>query len=276
MRIIISSGHGKHVPGAIGIINEVTEARTVTDQVTDILLNLGIDAEAFHENNARNQRDNVNAIVRHHNNRSRDLDVSVHFNAFEPTRKPRGVEVLYNTEKELAQKVSDAISNSSDLRNRGAKLRTDLGFLNNTTGPAILIEVCFVDSVADVELYHMHFKDICFAIAKSVSGTPLTGAFPISETNIQAMVDLGVINSPDYWKNVTNVEWLNQLLKNAARPGLLDKRIENNILDTNAAIEVLQDAGIINTSDYWVNLLRAGSVPHLDQLLINISKRCRM
>ena len=33
--------------------------------------------------------------------------------------------------------------------NRGAKKRTDLFFLNNTEMPAILMEVCFVDSEAD-------------------------------------------------------------------------------------------------------------------------------
>jgi N-acetylmuramoyl-L-alanine amidase len=49
--------------------------------------------------------------------------------------------------------------------NRGAKKRTDLFFLNQTTQPSILIEVCFVDSVADADLYRKVFERICNGIA---------------------------------------------------------------------------------------------------------------
>jgi len=41
-----------------------------------------------------------------------------------------------------------------------------LYFLKNTTEPAILLEICFVDSKADVELYQKNFKAICAAIAE--------------------------------------------------------------------------------------------------------------
>ena len=43
-------------------------------------------------------------------------------------------------------------------------------FLNNTNKPAILIETCFVDSKADVDLYHRNFELICTAIAESITG----------------------------------------------------------------------------------------------------------
>ena len=32
----------------------------------------------------------------------------------------------------------------------------------------MLIEVCFVNSKADVAAYHKHFKDICHAIANAI------------------------------------------------------------------------------------------------------------
>jgi hypothetical protein len=51
------------------------------------------------------------------------------------------------------------------LSNRGAKKRSDLYFLNGTDEPSILIEVCFVDSSADSNLYRTHFHAICQAIA---------------------------------------------------------------------------------------------------------------
>jgi hypothetical protein len=55
------------------------------------------------------------------------------------------------------------------LIDRGAKKRTDLYFLNSTEMPAILIEVCFVDSEADCIAYRDHFDEICAAIADVLS-----------------------------------------------------------------------------------------------------------
>ena len=62
------------------------------------------------------------------------------------------------------------ISNASGLINRGAKQRTGLYFLKNTKKPAILIEVCFVNSVKDVEIYRSKFEDICKTIAETLIG----------------------------------------------------------------------------------------------------------
>lgn len=170
MKIVISSGHGKLVAGASSIIDEVTEARKVVPQVASYLKSVGVDAIEYHENTATNKTANLNAIVKYHNSQTRDLDVSVHFNAFSKTDRPMGVEVLYYSEAALAAKVSKAIADASRLGNRGAKERKDLYFLNGTAKPAILIEVCFVDSSADVKLYQEKFDEICKAIAEAISG----------------------------------------------------------------------------------------------------------
>ena len=41
--------------------------------------------------------------------------------------------------------------------------------MKHTNKPAILIEVCFVDSVKDVELYYKNFDAICNAIVKALT-----------------------------------------------------------------------------------------------------------
>jgi len=169
-RIAISSGHGKYVRGASGILDEVEEARRVVREVAELLRHRGVEVHEFHDDESDSQDENLKRIVDFHNSKSRDLDVSVHFNAFEQTSNPRGVEVLYLTQSELASKVSLAIADSGSFLNRGGKKRTDLYFLNNTDMPAILLEVCFVDSTADTDLYDSHFQAICDAIAASVSG----------------------------------------------------------------------------------------------------------
>jgi N-acetylmuramoyl-L-alanine amidase len=171
MKIVISSGHGAKVSGASDLLNEVTEARKVVTRVAQLMHELGASVTIFHENDATNQSANLNAITNFHNGQTRELDVSVHFNSSGATTdRPIGTETLYVTQEALAKKVSKAISDASGLIDRGAKKRTDLHFLNKTTKPAILIEVCFVNSKEDAKLYIEYFGKICAAIADSIVG----------------------------------------------------------------------------------------------------------
>lgn len=174
MRVVISSGHGLYVRGACGILDEVDEARRVVNRVAEELQSRGADVWVFHDNTSKSQSENLNTIVNAHNAQDRDVDISVHFNAYEQVEKPMGCEVLYVTQEALAAEMSAAIA-SCGFINRGAKRRTDLFFLNSTDKPAILLEVCFVDSEADAKLYEAKFYEICTAIADELGGEPLEG-----------------------------------------------------------------------------------------------------
>lgn len=173
MQICISSGHGKYIRGASGYLDEVDEARRVVEEVASILEAAKIGVDTFHDNTSHDQSTNLSTIVNWHNSQGRDLDVSVHFNAYQTTSKPMGTECLYVTQNSLAVQVATAIANAGGLINRGSKYRSDLYFLNNTEEPAILIEVCFVDSSADADLYERNFQNICFAIASAIVGRKL-------------------------------------------------------------------------------------------------------
>jgi N-acetylmuramoyl-L-alanine amidase len=168
-RIVISSGHGKYVRGASGVLDEVDEARRVVECVADGLRELGVEVDTFHDDVSKTQNENLNRIVDYHNSQDRDLDISVHFNAYVETTSPMGTECLYVTQSALADHVAHAIA-SLGFINRGAKKRTDLFFLNQTTMPSILIEVCFVDSSADAALYDQRFAEICAAVAGVLAG----------------------------------------------------------------------------------------------------------
>ena len=170
MNITISSGHGKLVRGASGYLDEVNEARKVVEQVAAELRHIGIGVLTFHDDTSTSQNQNLKTIVAYHNSTNRELDVSVHFNAYQTTSKAMGTECLYVTQQSLASKVSSAMASAGRFTNRGAKKRTDLYFLNNTNKPAILLEVCFVDSSTDANLYREHFVSICKAIVEAVSG----------------------------------------------------------------------------------------------------------
>jgi N-acetylmuramoyl-L-alanine amidase len=166
--IAISSGHGKLVRGASGYVDEVDEARKVVERVADALSGRDVAVTTYHDDVSTTQHENLNRIVDFHNSQQRDLDVSIHFNAYVETTKPMGTEVLYITQPDLAGQMSAAIS-WCGLLNRGAKKRTDLFFLNNTSEPAILIETCFVDSTADAAIYQQQFNTICESIASVLS-----------------------------------------------------------------------------------------------------------
>jgi N-acetylmuramoyl-L-alanine amidase len=172
MAIAISSGHGKYIRGAAGspippCLDEVNEARRVVEQLAEELQARGVEVLTYHDDVSTTQNENLNRIVDWHNGHIRDLDVSVHFNAFDT--KAHGVEVLYVSQEELAEEVSDAIA-SCGFTNRGPKYRGDLFFLNNTSAPAILIETCFCDNKDDSDTYNKKFDAICEAIAIVLAG----------------------------------------------------------------------------------------------------------
>jgi hypothetical protein len=165
MRIVISSGHGKYVRGAVGLVDEVDEARRVVEEVSKWLAAGGHEVTVFHDDTSTTQNENLNTVVNFHNSQARDVDISIHFNAYMKTNEGMGTECLYLTLDDVADRVAKAIAEAGGLINRGPKKRSDLYFLNGTTEPAILIEVCFVDSSVDVEAYQASFTEICRAIA---------------------------------------------------------------------------------------------------------------
>src|ERR1700757_3229057 len=95
MNIVISSGHGKYVRGASGYIDEVDEARKVVEMVAQHLRKLGVGVTTFHDDVSKTQDENLERIVDFHNDQDRNLDISVHFNAYVETEKEMGCEVLY-------------------------------------------------------------------------------------------------------------------------------------------------------------------------------------
>src|SRR5262245_25913375 len=203
-RIVISSGHGRHVRGASGILDEVVEARKVVEQLADELRKRGVEVRTFHDNTSTSQDQNLNTIVNYHNAQNRDLDISIHFNAYAETPSPMGTECLYVTQENLAQMISGAIA-TSGLIDRGPKYRNDLFSLNNTEEPAVLVETCFVDSVADAEIYEAEFGLICKAIAAALTGQHKEVVPPLlPQLDTDVLEEIFSIGSAS---PVPNIEW---------------------------------------------------------------------
>jgi hypothetical protein len=207
MKIVISSGHGKLIRGASGIIDEVDEARRVVNKVAEIF---GQDAVVFHDDVSTSQDENLNRIVNFHNSKTRELDVSVHFNAYNQTTKPMGTECLYLTQLELATDVAKKITAASGFINRGAKKRDDLFFLNKTSKPSVLIEVCFVDSEADVDLYEDNFSEICGSICAAF-GKLTPEEIPTGRTELLTIPPVTIWQSPggEYVRFISDLDICN-------------------------------------------------------------------
>jgi len=253
MRIVISSGHGKYVRGAKGYLDEVDEARRVVDRTAELMFEMGVKVQTFHDNTSTTQNQNLHTIVNYHNAQKRDLDVSVHFNASQSTSKPMGSECLYLTQASMAANVSSAIAKAAAWPDRGAKKRTNLYFLNQTAKPAILIEVCFVDSSSDADVYKKKFEDICAALA-SLAKPATPSDVPWNQQQIVATV----FGGPDDYN--TSAYDSGMVLNDTDLYVALPDRFEGerprvkvyNRLTGQSGIGEILDVGPWNTDDpYW-------------------------
>lgn len=215
-KVIISSGHSVNCQGASDIINEVNEAVKVVNRVYELVVGSGKECYKYHDN-ASKSNINLSNIVKFHNQYNDGIDVSIHFNCVDGRKTEGiGVEVLYyNSTKGLAEEMASNISKVSGLINRGAKQRTGLYFLKNTKKPSILIEVCFVNSVKDVDLYRKNFEEIC----KTISET-LIGNIANNENSTAKKEDIK--NSPkfDEWVKALQEECNRQKFSNQVVDGL--------------------------------------------------------
>lgn len=177
--VTVHAGHNKHgkvACGASDYIDESKEARIICRKVKKLLKQNGVKAYNCTVNDGTSQSDVLVKIVKKCNSKVRDLDVSIHFNAYQHSKadgKTKGVEVCTHSSNtsDMVKKVSAAICkkiSNIGFTNRGVKERSDLYFLNRTTKPAILVEVCFVDDQDDAKLYKANKDKIAKAIANAI------------------------------------------------------------------------------------------------------------
>ena len=168
IKIAINAGHtinGKG-KGAVGYINESEETRKVAAALIPLLEAKGHKVINATVDTATTQSAYLRKSVEIANKSKADLFVSIHFNA----GGGKGCEAYtWKGEKvKQAVKVCDNLSKEG-FRNRGVKNGSNLYVVRNTTMTAILIEICFVDSKTDYDLYKkIGVKKIAKAIADGI------------------------------------------------------------------------------------------------------------
>lgn len=172
MKINVHAGHNYHVPGAGGQFSETREDRRVKDKLIALLRAEGHTVYDCTDEDARTQNANLAAIVRKCNAHSVDLDVSIHFNAFNGTA--HGTEVWVpngSSQRARAKRICDKIS-ALGFDDRGVKSTNSLYVLRNTKAPALLVECCFCDSRIDARLYDA--DTMAKAIAEGILGKKIS------------------------------------------------------------------------------------------------------
>ena len=210
----ISSGHSINCKGASHFIDEVTEARKVVNRIKEICDKLGVECYTYHDS-SNNSRQNLKNIVEWHNKFLDGLDISIHFNACSPTNADRGTEVWVYSQGNFEKQLIKDIADSGNLLNRGVKTSRGFYFLKNTAKKSILIELCFVDSQADVNKYKANFENICRAIVKS-----LTGKMYVEQTNPTTNIYKVQVGA---FKNIENAKKLQQELKSKGYDSVISR-----------------------------------------------------
>ncbi|HEK4601105.1 TPA: N-acetylmuramoyl-L-alanine amidase [Clostridioides difficile] len=168
MKIAIVPGHtlsGKGT-GATGYIDEGKENRILTDLIVKWLKQGGATVYTGKVDKSSNYLAEQCQIA---NKQNVDLAVQIHFNANKTTLNPMGTETIYKTNngKVYAERVNEKLA--TIFKNRGAKSDVrGLYWLSHTKAPAILIEVCFVDSKADIDYYIKNKNTVAKLIAEGI------------------------------------------------------------------------------------------------------------
>lgn len=181
MRISLGPGHtltGKGT-GAVGFINESKENRVMFDLIKNYLEK---DGHTVYNCTVDKDDNYLKKQVALANKNKADVAVQIHFNSSD-NPSANGAEVLYVSEKGkvFAQRVQNKLA--TKFKNRGVVKRDNLYWLNNCVAPTILIEVCFVSSKNDTDIYNANKNEIARLIAEGILNKNLSNNSSPSKPN---------------------------------------------------------------------------------------------
>lgn len=199
-RIGIDMGHAvKGSIGAVGILTEHVENRKIGNEVISLLKSKGHTVVNCSCDEATSSNSQLSAIVQKANAQPLDVFCSIHLNA----GGGHGTETYVYTgcDKTIAKRVNDKVVASCGFRNRGVK-EASFHVLKNTVAPALLVEVCFVDSQEDSK--KLNTKAVAKAIAEGIINEVIDTATPPPSIGNGGAFAIG-----DYNGNVKTTDTLN-------------------------------------------------------------------
>lgn len=185
MIIGIDKGHAiKGSVGASAILNEVVENRKIGNRLIAMLKEKGHTVVDCSVDESYDVNQQLAGIVKKANAQKLDVFASIHLNAGgghgTETYIYSGSYSFKESNRAIAKKVNDAVVSSCNFRNRGVK-EGNLYVLRETVAPAILVEVCFVDSQEDAN--KINIEAIAKAMFKAITGTDYVAPAPAPSTS---------------------------------------------------------------------------------------------
>lgn len=175
--IMLDPGHGgARDPGAVyNGRREKDDTLRLTMAVGEILQNEGMDVEYTRTTDVY---ETPYEKAMEANEAGVDYFVSIHRNSFPVDNQVSGVESLVydlsGIKYEMAQNINAQLETVGFV-NLGVKARPNLVVLKRTKMPAVLVEVGFINSDTDNQLFDDNFEDIARAIADGILDTLKVG-----------------------------------------------------------------------------------------------------
>jgi N-acetylmuramoyl-L-alanine amidase len=167
--IMMDAGHGGRDPGAVyNGRQEKDDTLRLALAVGEILQNNGIDVEYTRTTDVY---ETPFQKATEANEAGVDLFISIHRNSFPTENTAYGVESLVYDLSGLKYEIAESIDQQLEtvgFRDLGVKARPNLVVLKRTKMPAVLVEVGFINSDVDNELFDANFEDIALAIADGI------------------------------------------------------------------------------------------------------------
>ena len=179
--IMIDAGHGGWDNGAQYMgRREKDDNLALALAVGEILTEYGFDVrytrtEDFYERPYQKAMDG--------NRAGADIFLSIHRNSSPIPNQYNGVESLVYSNQGLPALLARNINSQLQrigFRNLGIQERPNLIVLNSTSMPAVLVEVGFINSDRDNELFDSFFNETAYAIADGVAMTLFPQNYPNS------------------------------------------------------------------------------------------------
>lgn len=170
--IMLDAGHGGTDPGAVyNGRREKDDTLRLVLAIGQILQNRGVDVEYTRTTDIY-ETPFQKAIEA--NEAGVDYFVSIHRNSFEQDNIVSGVESLVYDLSGIKYRMAENINANLEtvgFVNLGVKARPNLVVLKRTKMPAVLVEVGFLNSNTDNQLFDENFNDITLAIADGILET---------------------------------------------------------------------------------------------------------
>lgn len=256
MIIGIDKGHSLSGAGtgAVGLMSEVTENRKIGNELISLLRSMGHTVIDCSVDQASSVNTQLSGIVQKANAQKLDLFVSIHLNSGgghgTETYIYSGSYTGKEANKQKAVEINNAIVSSCSFRNRGVK-EADFYVLRGTIAPAVLAEICFVDSAEDKG--KLDTSAVARAMAKAITGQEVQAP---SVPSVDTSTTTNGFAIGTYGKNVVTSADLNVRSGRGTEHAIIGSLAKGTVVQVNYILPDDRDG--VGNSDLWGSITYKG------------------